>query len=45
MRWLRDPLVVFLGVGALMFLAASHFSDEEISYVVELDEEDVRANF
>ena len=41
MRWLRDPLVVFLGVGALMFLAASHFSDEEISYVVELDEEDV----
>ena len=41
MRWLRDPLVVFLGVGTLMFLAASHFSDEEISYVVELDEEDV----
>ena len=42
MRWLRDPLVVFLGVGALMFLAASHFWDEEISYVVKLDEEDVR---
>ena len=42
MRWLRDPLVLFLGVGTLMFLAASHFSDEEISYVVELDEEDVQ---
>ena len=25
-----------------MFLAASHFSDEEISYVVELDDEDVQ---
>ena len=42
MRWLRDPLVVFLGVGTLMFLAASQFSNEEISYVVELDEEDVQ---
>ena len=42
MRWLRDPLVLFLGVGTLMFLAASHFSDEEISYVVELDDEDVQ---
>ncbi len=41
MRWLRDPLVVFLGVGTLIFLAASHFSDEKISYVVELDEEEV----
>ncbi len=42
MSWLKDPLILFLGVGTLMFLAASHFSDEEISYVVELDEEDVQ---
>ncbi len=42
MSWLKDPLILFLGVGTLMFLVASHFSDEEISYVVVLDEEDVQ---
>ncbi len=42
MSWLKDPLILFLGVGTLMFLAANHFSDEAIPYVVELDEEDVQ---
>ena len=42
MSWLKDPLILFLGVGTIMFFAASQFSDEEISYLVALDEEEVQ---
>ena len=42
MRWSRDPLVVFVGMETLMFLTASQFSEEEISYLVALDEEEVQ---
>ena len=41
MNWLKDPLVSFLAIGAAIFLVTSFFSDEEISYDVEISENDV----
>jgi hypothetical protein len=41
MNWLKDPLVSFLAIGAAIFLATSFFSGEEISYDVEITENDV----
>ena len=41
MNWLKDPLVSFLAIGAAIFLVTSFFSGEEISYDVEISENDV----
>ena len=41
MNWLKDPLVAFLSIGAIIFLVTSFFSSEEISYEVKIDEIDV----
>ena len=41
MNWLKDPLVAFLAIGAAIFLVTSFFSNEEISYEVEISEIDV----
>lgn len=42
MNWLKDPLVTFLIVGAAIFALAGFFSDEEISYDVEVRDADIK---
>ena len=42
MQWLRDPLVVFLLAGAAIFVAAGYFAEEEISYTIEVREQDIQ---
>ncbi|NOX50535.1 MAG: peptidyl-prolyl cis-trans isomerase [Gammaproteobacteria bacterium] len=41
MRWLRDPLLFFLLVGAGLFIVANTFSDDDISYHVEVTQADL----
>ena len=41
MNWLKDPLVSFLAIGAVIFFLTSFFGDEEISYEVEISKADV----
>jgi len=40
-RWFRDPLLFFLLVGAALFIAANKFSDDDISYQVDVVEADL----
>ncbi len=42
MNWLKDPLVTFLIAGAAIFFIAGLFSDEEISYDVEVRDADIK---
>ena len=42
MQWLRDPLVVFLLAGVAIFFAAGFFAEEEISYTIEVREQDIQ---
>ena len=41
MRWFKDPLVAFLAAGAVIFYLAGLFTEDEISYQVEVRDQDV----
>jgi parvulin-like peptidyl-prolyl isomerase len=42
MAWLRDPLVIFLVVGAAIFFAADWFSEDDIPYSIDVNEQDLQ---
>jgi parvulin-like peptidyl-prolyl cis-trans isomerase-like protein len=42
MKWLRDPLVVFLLVGAGLFFIAQWFGEEDIPYHIDVGEQDLK---
>lgn len=42
MGWIRDPLVIFLLVGAAIFFAADWFGEADIPYTIEVSEQDIQ---
>jgi len=42
MRWVKDPLVVFVLVGAIVFIGAEWLAEDDIPYTINLSEPDIQ---